>query len=87
MDEELIIKQTSIIYDESDLLSITKLKIISLEIKIEKEKLDKSSQCRYNFENAKNYMNNLTIINDFNSIIENLIMNNPYIKKKFIELI
>ena len=87
--EELIIHPTSIIYDESDLLSITKLQIISLKIKFEKEKLLKNdkSQYRCNFDNAKNYMNYSTIINDFNSIIEKLITNNPHIKIKFIELI
>ena len=88
-EEELIIHPTSIIYDESDLLSITKLKIISLKIKFEKEKLLKNdkSKSRYNFDNSKNYMNNSTIINDFNPIIEKLITNNPHIKIKFIELI
>ena len=90
-EEVMIIKPISILYDESDLLSIVKLKIISIKIKFEKKKLqtkeDDDKQYRYNFDSLVNQMNNLTTINDFNSILEKLIINNTYINNKFIELL
>jgi hypothetical protein len=82
----IVINPLSISYDESDLLSITQLKMISDKIKFEKEK-NHNNHARCNFYSLVNYMNNLTTINDFNSIIEKLITNNPYIKNKFIELL
>jgi hypothetical protein len=82
----IVINPLSISYDESDLLSITQLKMISDKIKFEKEKKH-NNQIHCNFDSLVNYMNNLTTINDFNSIIEKLITNNPHIKNKFIELL
>jgi hypothetical protein len=89
--KEVIINPISIFYDESDLLSLTKLKIISMKIKFEKEKMSKNEddkqQYLYNFDSLVNLMNNSTTIDDFNSILERLITNNPYVNNKFTELL
>ena len=82
-----IVKPTSIFYTENDFLSIVRLKEIKIEIMNEKRKYRCNNTNNMNFESRINYMNNLTIINDFKPIIEKLIINNPQLKIKFTELI